>query len=126
MTLFSTARSGRHLLIFVSTCPAINIIIIREVAKMKKLITLAICAIFTLGVSALSMSSPPNATKASSKEASVKQKATNKKAGKFTSDKNKVKQTRILQDLTKENTLKKGSTPLPAESGDDVHPSGQF
>jgi len=93
---------------------------------MKKLITLSICAVFILGVSALSMSSPPKATKAASKEAIVKQKAINEKAGKFTSDKNKVKQTRILQDLTKENTLKKGSTPLAPDPGEDVHPSEQF
>ena len=93
---------------------------------MKKLIILSICAVFILGVSALSMSSPPKTTKASSKEAGVKQKAKNEKDGKFTSDKNKVKQTRILQDLTKENTLKKGSTPLAPGPGEDTHPSEQF
>jgi len=93
---------------------------------MKKLFILAICAVFMLQVSALSMGSRPKTTKASSKEAVVKQKSINKKTGKFTSDKNKVKQTRILQELTKENKLKEGTTPSAPETGRDEHPSGQF
>jgi len=86
---------------------------------MNKIFTLAICAVFMLQVSALSMGSRPKATKSSSKEAVVKQKI-------FTSDKNKVKQTKILKELTEENKLKEGSTPSAPETGRDEHPSGQF
>ena len=90
---------------------------------MKQLsIIIAIIVLASSGA-AFSMGTPPKSAVKPTAEAEAKQKA---KGGKFTTDKNKVKETRMLQQLKEENVYKQGETPLPTESGEDVHPSGQF
>jgi len=53
-------------------------------------------------------------------------KATKKLKNKFTTDKNQVKQAKVLQNVEQNLEIKRGGKNIPPQSKQDVHPSTQY
>lgn len=94
---------------------------------MKKCLTLIIC-VSVLMCGSLLMSSMANkpAKEAKALTSKSSKEAVTKKTGKFTTDKNAVRQQKLLNEVKKDSSIKQDPKLNPGSSPEDVHPSEQF
>jgi hypothetical protein len=92
--------------------------------QMNKSVAIAIFVAVFLSVHSFAMGTPPAAESPVTPESSSEEQ--NNVSGKFTTDKNLVKQTVILKQMGQENTISEEAKPFLQRSPSDMNPADKL